>query len=71
MMKPELTTQQKEAYLKSGVRCPFCLSPDLSGDEFDLCYAVVEQQVQCLSCGAGWTDVYTLTGLRVDFPPRG
>jgi len=58
----ELTTQQKQDYLKSGgSHCPFCKSDDIEAiGGFDFEASQVWESVKCNACDSEWRDVYTL-----------
>lgn len=40
--------------------CPECQDNDLDGDSWDLDGSYVSQKVTCVTCGAEWTDTYSL-----------
>jgi hypothetical protein len=57
---PLLTPQEYVAI--RGVKCPFCCSDDLNGDDFNVDQGTCSQEISCLACGKGWHDIYQLTG---------
>jgi len=62
-----LTVKQLKDYVKhGGSYCPVCRSDSLEGESYDYGVGVVYQSVLCLSCGARWTDGYTLTSVWLD-----
>lgn len=61
-----LTKAHKEKYLKKGgVRCPYCNSDNINtiGSLLEK-YGKAAQDVQCLSCGKMWIDIYTLSDVE-------
>ena len=61
------TPDQINAYVeKQGMRCPACGSPMVNTESVpdDSESHELVQDVNCLSCGASWQDVYTLTTIR-------
>lgn len=69
-MKTKLTRRDVFAYVENGFsKCPFCKSPDVSGDSVEVDSRNAEQSVSCAKCGAEWTDVYTLSDVIVVSPP--
>jgi len=50
---------------KDGGVCPFCLSDNIRGGDFDMGDTTVYLNVICKACGAEWTDEYNLTGFEV------
>lgn len=74
MKKPKLNNKAYAA--AEGDKCPSCLAEDVhSTDELDHCKNVIYQSCRCGTCGARWTDKYTLEGYSMDEevdeePPR-
>jgi hypothetical protein len=56
------TTTQEEYVKACGLQCPACKSKELQCDTPQQDGAVIHQNIDCLSCGAYWTDLYTLSG---------
>ena len=52
---------QKE-FLKDFNQCPNCRSKEVEGDSFEAGSRDAWQEVKCLSCGASWLELYTLSG---------
>jgi hypothetical protein len=68
-MPPLPTQAQIDQYLSNkGLQCPHCQSESMEGEDIIESHSPPElaQRVRCLNpkCGATWTDVYTLTGVR-------
>lgn len=62
-----LTNEQAQNYLKNrGSSCPFCGSDQIQGDSVEVHDGRVYQSVQCLKCGEGWHDGYTLDSVADD-----
>ena len=50
-------------YLRAkGVKCPWCDSTDIQGDNVDFDEGRVYQDVCCNGCSGNWTDIYELIG---------
>ncbi len=61
---PEWTPEILAKYGASGgVRCPFCDDDQIEGDAVTIDTGGAFQDISCLSCGASWTDGYTLTAV--------
>jgi C4-type Zn-finger protein len=61
----ELTYEQKQDYLnENGTKCPYCQSTQLNGEQFDVNAGIATQNVECMSCGEYWKDVYRLDNIR-------
>ena len=45
-----------------GVRCPFCRTNDIRGEDINIEGGACSQEVWCNGCGEGWYDVYELRG---------
>ena len=58
-----MTISVKKYVASGGVVCPFCLESNLHGGDIDVDEGRALQNIDCHSCGASWTDVYTLTGI--------
>ena len=57
-----LTTEQ---YVQRGGNiCPVCLSDQTEGDSYSVVGAACIQECHCNNCGAGWEDVYQLSGYQ-------
>lgn len=65
-----LTLSETMYVAVQGLRCPFCLSDQLEGDEVDVDAGSAGQNVHCYGCGAEWEDLYTLTGYEITQMPR-
>ena len=59
-IKMKLT--QKEYVAKGGVACPACGSGKVHGGDRNFESIHLAQNCECLTCGAEWTAIYTLTG---------
>ena len=61
-MKEDEPLSNQEYLLKRGQICPVCRDRDgLSGGFIEVDIDQASQDVTCYSCGASWTDVYTLS----------
>jgi DNA-directed RNA polymerase subunit RPC12/RpoP len=58
-----LTPEQKAAYLKHDVVCPYCGSHDIEGGEVESDNGKMYQDVSCSHCHKKWADEYTLTDI--------
>lgn len=58
-----LTAKQKELYLKSPNRCPYCNSLAICADHIEADYNTAWSNVECEDCGKVWKDIYTLTAV--------
>ncbi len=60
--------ERQQRYLDvQGQSCPECGSEVLEGHGFDDQGAEVRREIECVTCGAQWTEVFTLEkfcGLR-------
>lgn len=45
--------------------CPCCGAEDPEGDSVDTGDGKASQEMTCNECGAGWHDLYTLTGVDI------
>lgn len=55
----------KEWYLKQkGVKCPHCGGESLEGHTFQIDSNTATQDIDCLTCGEEWTDIYQLTDVE-------
>jgi len=60
----KLTEKQVKNYLKEGgVRCPFCRSDQIQGEDIDIDAGRAYQDMKCLDCDSVWTDTYALDGV--------
>jgi transcriptional regulator NrdR family protein len=61
-----LTEEQKKNYLKSrGLRCPYCLSEDVTGiSPLEADGDTASGRSECFACGKKWIDIYTLVGIE-------
>ena len=54
----------KRKYLeKSGGRCPFCESKNITSGRIEADGPVAWAEIECEGCGASWQDVWTLTDI--------
>lgn len=54
-----------EEYVQhSGVRCPYCGSPDLDGGSVTVDAGAAWQGISCNGCGESWQDQYKLVGYQ-------
>lgn len=61
----------QQQYIKSkGVKCPFCGSEDISGEEVNIDGGSASQSVSCMECNASWNDHYHLGGYEIDERPE-
>ena len=64
-MSKKLTKDQKDRYVESPYRCPYCNSssiewqdsPNLNDSELDI-------EVGCNDCHMRWTEIYTISGIE-------
>jgi len=62
-----LTQEQADSYLKDGgIRCPFCRSDNIAGDELVVDQGVISQEMYCLECPGNWKDESVLTRLVIN-----
>lgn len=66
-----------QAEYKVDERCPLCEDNQVQGDSIDINNGQAIQNIDCLTCGAYWTDIYKLDhyenlhdkeGNELDFP---
>jgi hypothetical protein len=62
-IKPVLSAQAKQEYLKNPIACPFCKSQEVMGDAIDVDGTGCSQPIHCVQCGRRWYDIYTLTDI--------
>jgi len=62
----KLTDKQKRDYLFCPYCCPFCGSTAVGANGHALGIARRRQKTRCRTCGAKWTDVYTLTDVETE-----
>jgi hypothetical protein len=66
MTKP-LTQEMADYYFEhKGLRCPYCKSNMVEGDSVEVGGDTAWQEITCNDCGAGWTDLYTFSGITGD-----
>ncbi len=61
---PDAMTEEQriEAYKQNnGIKCMFCWRDQLQGVAVEISSGQASQDITCPSCGASWTDVYTLS----------
>lgn len=61
-----LTAEQKQAYMKNPLACPFCGSPDINAGSFGADHVFVWQNITCDKCNENWRDVYKLAFVETD-----
>jgi len=49
-----------QAEYKVDERCPVCEDNNVEGSSIDISNGQATQNINCISCGAYWTDVYKL-----------
>lgn len=60
-----MTPEQAAKYIAGqGTLCPYCKSPDITGDHVEVDAGHATQEVTCDNCHAEWRDVYTLTHIE-------
>jgi hypothetical protein len=59
-----------EEYLQRYAHCPHCDSDQIEGEAIDVNENYAYQEVACLDCRAGWSDVYKLTAFTPTFGPE-
>lgn len=60
-----LTEEDRQQYIAaSGQFCPYCKQHDIQGGAVDIDGNIATQEVDCLTCGETWTDVYTLSAIE-------
>lgn len=68
MTEPAREPMPPEEYVAyGGIRCPFCRGVDLDSQGVELYEGGCKCDVRCLSCGARWTEFYTLTSYEVTY----
>jgi predicted Zn-ribbon and HTH transcriptional regulator len=67
----KLTKKQIADYIASGNKCPFCLNEQIEGASVETGKGEASQGMDCLNCGATWTDFYTLNRIIVMDEPDG
>ena len=61
---------KEERYLGCrGLKCPFCLSRDITARPPSTDAMEAWAQVSCDECHAEWNDLYTLTGIEITLGP--
>jgi len=68
MKTKELTSSQKDAYIKGGAnRCPNpeCRSEDITGGRVEIDSGGCYQPCHCGECTAEWNDVYKLVDVEM------
>jgi len=59
-----MNAKQEKKYLKGkGLKCPYCDSANLEGDQPDSDGDHIAVNVVCADCDKGWTDIYKLIGV--------
>ena len=54
-----------DRYLQvGGLRCPFCDSDQIEGNEWNADSGSATQEVECNDCGESWLDVYKLVSIE-------
>ena len=67
MNKVKLTPEQIKKYnRRKGGECPVCGSGDMSGERMQVDGPTASQDVNCLTCGCTWTDIYRFAGIDPD-----
>lgn len=62
-MKPQMKTVSSKAYAKKGGNaCPVCGSESYEGGSVEIEGSEAFQPLNCIDCGAAWTDKYVLVG---------
>lgn len=59
----ELTQAQIEAYVRTGTRCPRCLSHEIEAGPFETDERTLWCEVTCFNCGFRWDDIYVLSSI--------
>ena len=59
------TTRSATADATDWEACPICMSKDIQGGNIQIEGKEAWQPVSCLTCGAGWTEVYE-ANIRID-----
>lgn len=60
---PKGISLSSEAYQrKQGACCPACESEQIQGHFIEVNAGMAHQEIDCLDCGASWSDDYALTG---------
>ena len=61
-----MTSEDKTQYVKDrGLFCPFCRSKELQAGNTELNEDQCEVEVSCDFCEKEWTEIYTLTDVKV------
>lgn len=65
----ELEKDKIEAYVEEdGGRCPWCMDGDIDPVSEEMHGASAYQEMECFSCQARWTAVYSLSSLTAFEP---
>jgi transposase-like protein len=62
----ELTVEQRAAYLRNPLRCPFCGSSNIHAGEMTPSLHDIYQSVLCERCNRQWTEMYVLTDIALE-----
>lgn len=64
-MELDSSIYEKEYLEHKGVRCPFCMSDDITttGPAHINSFGNQQQGCKCLNCKATWDDEYSLVGI--------
>ena len=69
-MANELTTYQKALYIqRNGVNCPVCESDDLDVIHEEIAAYRAYRDNKCHSCGAVFTETFTMTDVELSVTP--
>ena len=61
----------EELYIKNGgIKCPFCKSDDIVGDDISIDLEDASQEMGCLECEAAWHDIYKLKRINIMKTPQ-
>lgn len=60
----QLTTDQKNFYLKNPTSCAYCRSERVSGEFVEVNPGYLDQRVVCAKCGRIWIEIYKLVDVE-------
>jgi hypothetical protein len=60
-----LSPKKKDRHIKQGsIKCPYCGSEDITGEEVEIEENMATQEVFCSDCERGWRDIYKLVDVE-------
>jgi transposase-like protein len=59
----QIQKMSQKQYVKiDGIRCPYCGSDNIKGEDIEVDAGIAIQDVFCEDCDKSWSDTYKLTG---------